>query len=118
MKVIHAYTHGVATVKLIVTVVDESDVSEVMTTLTDQHISLTHISSTGGLLNPGKATLLIGVEERLVPQVMKVIAELAGPRPSFIPYMLEGEPSLAGMTGVEVGGYLSFVLKVDHFEQV
>ncbi len=104
--------------KLIVTIVQERDVSEVMNALTRQRIRVTHVSSTGGLLDPGNATLLIGVDEERVPQVMKMVADLAGPRESVIPYTYEGEPSLSGVAGVVVGGYLSFVLNVDDFEQV
>ncbi len=106
------------TMKLIVTIVDERDVDKVMTALAVQHISVTHVSSTGGLLSPGNSTLLIGVNEESVPQVMKVVADLAAPRQSFIPYTFEGDLSLAGIAEVQVGGFLCFVLNIDHFEQV
>jgi uncharacterized protein YaaQ len=104
--------------KLIVTIVDSTDVDKVMTALTDQHVSVTHISSSGGLFSPGNCTLLIGVEETQVAQVMKMIADLAALRQSFIPYTHGGNTPLAGFTEVQVGGFLSFVLAVDHFEQV
>jgi uncharacterized protein YaaQ len=104
--------------KLIITIVDERDVDKVMTVLTGQHISVTHISSTGGLLSPGNSTLLIGVEEKYVPQVMKVIADLAALRQSFVPYSYAGSITSTGFAEVQVGGFLSFVLDVDHFEQV
>ena len=104
--------------KLIVTVVEERDVYSVLSALTRQHISVTHISSTGSFLDPGNSTLLIGVDEDRVPQVMKVVADVAGPRQTYISLTHEGEPSLAGIAGVVVGSYVSFVLEVDHFEQV
>ena len=104
--------------KLVVTIVDDTDVDKVMTTLTNQHISVTHVSSTGGLLSPGNSTLLIGVDEQHVPQVMRVIANLAAPRQSFIPLNRDGNMSLTGFAEVQVGGFLTFVLDVDHFEQV
>ena len=104
--------------KLIVTIVDATDVDKVMAALTDQHVRVTHISSKGGLLTPGNCTLLIGVDEKQVPQVMKVIADLAALRQSFIPYIHGGNTPLTGFAEVQVGGFLSFVLNVDHFEQV
>jgi|SRR4051794_24817465 len=104
--------------KLIVTIVDTIDVDRVVTTLTDQHISVTRVSSTTGLLNPGNSTLLIGVDEKDVPQVMKIIADLAAVRPHFVPAIYNGNVIPAGFSEVEVGGFLSFVLNVDHFEQV
>ena len=104
--------------KIIVTIVDYKDVDKVMTALTRQHISVTHVSSTGGLFGDGNSTLLIGVDEERVPEAMKVIADLASPRQSFIPYTYQGDPNLTGIAEVQVGGFLSFVLDVDHFEQV
>ncbi len=104
--------------KLIMTVVDDKDADKVMTTLTSQHIGVTCVSSTGGLITPGDSTLLIGVDEEYVPQVMKVIAEFAAPRQSLMPVTHAGDMSLASYIEVPVGGFLSFVLHVEQFEQV
>jgi len=105
-------------VKLIVTIVDATAVDKVMTALTGQHISVTRVSSTSGLLSPGNSTLLIGVDEKYVPQVMKVIADWAALRPHFIPATYDTHIVPTSFTEVQVGGFLSFVLDVDHFEQV
>ena len=104
--------------KLIVAIVDDTDVDKVLTALTGQHIGITRVSSTGDLITPGNSTLLIGVDEKDVPQVMKVIAELAPLRQYVMPYTYGNHPSFADFVEVEVGGFLSFVLDVDHFEQV
>ena len=104
--------------KLIVTIVDATDVDRVMIALTDQHISVTRVSSTSGLLNPGNSTLLIGVDEKDVPQVMKIIADLAALRPHFIAATYNANIVPTSFAEIQVGGFLSFVLNVDHFEQV
>lgn len=105
--------------KLIVSIVDDRDIDQVVTALTEQHIGLTCVSSTGGLLIPGNSTLLIGVDEALVPQVMNMIAELAAPRQSFVPYTFAGATGIiGGFTEVPVGGFQSYVLDIHHFEQV
>jgi uncharacterized protein YaaQ len=104
--------------KLIVTIVDDRDVDQVTTAFTDQHIGVTRVSSTGNLLDPGNSVLLIGVDEKHVSRVMKVIAELAAPRQSVIPHFYAGSIAHTGLTEVQVGGFQSFVLNVDHFEQV
>jgi uncharacterized protein YaaQ len=104
--------------KLIVTTVDNSDVDKVLTALTNQRISVTHISSTGGLLSPGNSTLLIGVDEPQVPQAMKAIADLASLRDSVAAYPHGGVTPVTGYVEVQVGGFTSFVLNIDHFEQV
>ncbi len=104
--------------KLIVAVVDDKDTDRVMTALAGQHIGVTCVSSTGGLIISGNSTLLIGVKEARVPDAMKVIAELAASRRSFVPYTYAVDASLAGLAEVQVGGFQSFVLNVNHFEQV
>jgi uncharacterized protein YaaQ len=105
--------------KLIVTIVEDADADDVMNALTKQHnIRVTRVSSTGVLLIPGNSTLLIGVDEERVAEAMAVIAELAARRPSFVPYAYAGSTPIVGVTEVQAGGFLSYVLDVDHFEQV
>jgi len=103
--------------KLIVAIVDAADVDRVMIALTDQHIPVTHVSSTSSFFNPGNGTLLMGVDEETVPQVMKLISDLAVPHPHFIPATYNGTVIPTSFAEIQVGGFLSFVLNVDHFEQ-
>ncbi|MEO8392092.1 MAG: cyclic-di-AMP receptor [Chloroflexota bacterium] len=104
--------------KLIVTIVDAADVDRVMAALTDQHIRFTHVSSTVSFLNPGNSTLLIGVDEKDVPQAMKIIADLASLRTNYIPATYNATVIPSSFAEVEAGGFQSFVLNVVHFEQV
>jgi uncharacterized protein YaaQ len=105
--------------KLIVTIVEDSDADDVMNALIKQHnIRVTRVSSTGGLIIPGSSTLLIGVDERQVPDAMNVIADKASRHPSFVPYAYAGSAPIVGVTEIQAGGFLSFVLDVEHFEQV
>jgi uncharacterized protein YaaQ len=104
--------------KMIVTIVDDQDANRVMAALAERHIGVTCVSSTGGLIIPGSSTLLIGVDDLRVPQVMKIIAELASLRESHVPLSYTGDISLASYVEVHVGGFLSYVLDVDQFEQV
>ncbi|HVU14387.1 MAG TPA: cyclic-di-AMP receptor [Phototrophicaceae bacterium] len=112
--------------KLIMTIVEKLDVSPLMSALTQQQIRVTHVSSTGGFLDPGKSTLLIGVDDARVSQVMRIVADLAGPHETFLPephetvgsYANYEAPSLTGTTGFIVGSFTAFVLNVAQFEQV
>ena len=104
--------------KLVVTIIDDQDVDKVMSALTHQHIGVTCVSSTGGLLSPGSSTLLIGVDEEQVQQVTKVISDLAALRQTLVPVSHTGGMSFTGLIEVQVGGFMSFVLDIDHFEQV
>ncbi len=104
--------------KLVVTIIDDQDVDKVIGALTSQHIGVTRVSSTGGLLSPGSSTLLIGVDEAQVPQVMKVIAEMAALRQAVASYAYNSSIPIASLVEIEVGGFTSFVLDINHFEQI
>ncbi|MBI1280766.1 MAG: hypothetical protein GC179_21760 [Anaerolineaceae bacterium] len=104
--------------KLIVTILDDQDVDKVMNALTSQRIGVTRVSSTGGLLSPGSSTLLIGVDEVYIPLVTKIISELAATRQAVASYAYNSSIPLASLVEIEVGGFMSFVLNIDHFEQV
>ncbi len=105
--------------KLIITVVDNQDVDKLVTALTDQHYGVTRINSTGGLLSPGSSTLLIGLDDEQVQPVMEVITRIASPHPGFFPDV-HTPPSILPTTFMEVmvGGFRSFVLDIESFEQV
>ena len=104
--------------KLVVTIIDDQDVDKVISALTSQHIGVTRVSSTGGLLSPGSSTLLIGVDEALVPQAMKVISDLAAQRQAVASYAYNSSIPLASLVEIQVGGFTSFVLDIHHFEQI
>lgn len=104
--------------KLIVAIVDNQDADKVIGALTGQRIGVTRVSSTGGLIGPGNSTLLIGVEEARLDQAKKIVSEMAAVRTSFAPYAQAGVIPGASYIEVEVGGFITFVLDIDHFEQV
>lgn len=104
--------------KLIVTTVDNVDVDKVLKALTDQRIKVTHVSSSGGFLRPGNSTLLMGVDDQQVEQATKLITDMASTRNSVAAYPHGGIAPVTGYVEVQVGGFMSFVLNVDHFEQV
>ena len=104
--------------KLIIAVVDDQDVDKLMSALTEQQVGVTRVSSTGGLITPGNSTLIIGLDESKVEPVMKTVTEIASPHPSIVPYAHAGNMPLTSFIEVEVGGFMSFVLDIDHFEQV
>ena len=71
-------------------------------------------------LRAGNTTILVGVEESLVPAAIEVIKEHSRSRQAIVPT----SPDLAfsGMmaaipTEVTVGGATIFVVDVDHFER-
>lgn len=59
--------------KLILAIVSADAVDPVSRALVEQKYSVTHISSVGGFLRRGSSTLVVGVEE---PRVQNVLATL------------------------------------------
>ncbi len=102
--------------KLIVAIVQDQDSPSLVQDLTDKEFRVTKLASTGGFLKAGNTTLLIGVEDDVVEDVIKVIEEncktreittslltVTMPGDTYIPYPLE----------VKVGGAAVFVLDVE-----
>ena len=106
--------------KLIVAIINNDDCPGVLSGLTEKGFGATKLSTSGGFLRAGNATLLIGTEEEKVDEVISVINEfsrkrtqLVSPSPSF---MAEGFISRA--VEVTVGGATVFVLDVEQFHKM
>jgi uncharacterized protein YaaQ len=106
--------------QLIVIILDDQDADKVISAVIDRGFRVTRVSSTGGLVSPGSSTLFIGVNNEDVAHINELISPIAMKRPGVVPYAYAnpGNASVASFMEVEVGGFLSFVLDVDHFEQV
>lgn len=63
--------------KLIVAIVHDTATETVSQALTSANFRVTHIASTGGFLRRGHSTLLIGLEDHLVEDALKLIREKA-----------------------------------------
>ena len=59
--------------KLLVTIVQNDDVSALMEEIVKSGHSATKLSSTGGLLRSGNTTLLIGVQDEDLEEMMDII---------------------------------------------
>jgi len=81
----------------------------------------TMVSTTGGFLREGNSTVLIGVEDELVPTVLDLIKENCHTRKQFVnplpPIMEPGELYMPSPIEVQVGGATVFVLDVERFER-
>jgi uncharacterized protein YaaQ len=104
--------------KLVVAIVDDQDADKVMAALSSQRLGVTRVSNTGSLLSSGNSTLLSGVSEEQVPAVMKIVTDLASVRQEVVSYAANSSIPLPSLAEVQVGGFMSFVLDIDHFEQI
>jgi len=108
--------------KLVFAIVHDEDGPKVMDELNKKGFSVTKLCSTGGFLKAGNTTLLVGVDEEKLEEVIDIIKKRSKSRKQvinsgmtpngmggmFIPYPVE----------VVVGGATIFVLDVERFEKV
>ncbi len=65
--------------KLILAIIRDDYAADVLAALTEEGLSATRISSTGGFWRRGYATLMIGVEDPVVDRTLDIINANAGP---------------------------------------
>ena len=108
--------------KLIIAVVQGEDAQRTVQALGDKGISSTRISSSGGFLQQGNVTLLIGAHESQVEVALEVIRENCKERSRYLtPGTTLAEPGemfLAYPVDVQVGGATVWVVPVDSFEKI
>ena len=98
--------------KLVITVVEDNDVAFLMEALVDNGFQATKLASTGGFLLQGNTTLLIGVQDDRLEQVLEIIRSTCAPRKKIIPQL----PTAIGVPiEIEAGGAIVFVVDVAQF---
>ena len=102
--------------KLIIRIVKDQDASALIEKKKKKDYRITKLSSSGGFLKAGNTTLLAGVEDEEVDEVLSIIEEncktrelttslltVTMPGDTYIPYPLE----------VQIGGATVFILDVE-----
>jgi uncharacterized protein YaaQ len=109
-------------VKLIVAVVHNEDARAMIDVLLKHEYRATWLHSSGGFLKQSNATILVGVEDDKVNDVVTLVRENCHTRTQTVspipPIMEPGEFFMPYPLEVEVGGAVVFVLPVDHFERI
>lgn len=106
--------------KLIIAIVSHDDSNVVTHNLSKNGFSSTKLSTTGGFLRTGNATVLIGVEDEKVQAAIDVIRDCCHSRKQMIPTTDGTSYSYMPTLPVEVtvGGATVFVVDVDRFERL
>lgn len=106
--------------KMITAIVNKRDAGEVCDSLTEAKITFTKMSTTGGFLKAGNTTLLVGVEEERVDEVMEIIKKHCAQRMEPLPAVVNTSVPMYGyyQTEVLVGGATVFVTNVERFEKM
>ena len=104
--------------RLVIAVIHTKDADPCVEALNNGGFACTRLASFGGFLDRDNVTLLIGVEEDHVDEVIELIRSRAKPRNE----RLEAAPLLAPigamatpLVDVEVGGATIFVIDVERF---
>ena len=107
--------------KLIVSIVHSDDAETLTRVLEQKRHRCTMISTTGGFLREGNATILVGTEAEQVEEVLGIIRENCHARTQLVsplPLVAEaGEFYIPRPVEVQVGGATVFVLDVEHSEK-
>ena len=103
-------------------VVQGEDAGQTVSALSGAGFSVTKLASSGGFLQQGNQTLMIGIENDKVEQVVSLIRENCRERSRYLtpmPPMVEpGEFFMPYPVEVQVGGATVFVLNVESFEKL
>jgi uncharacterized protein YaaQ len=108
--------------KLVVMIVSDQDADRLMNRLVEEGLPATKIGSSGGFLRRGNATILSGVADEQVDDVVALVDDLCHARKEYVPvqtlpFLGEGTFS-AEPVEVRVGGAIVFVVPVDRFERI
>jgi uncharacterized protein YaaQ len=107
--------------KLVIIIASDADADRLMRTLIQQGYPATKVSSTGGFLHRGSATILSGVEAEEVEAVVAMVRAECHARNEYVPVQtlpfLGEAAALSEPVEVRVGGAIVFVVNVERFEK-
>lgn len=108
--------------KLIFAVIQGKDVENLLMALREAGYRSTQINSAGGFLRENNVTVLIGVDDLEVPDIVRIIKQNCYSRTQYVnpllPIMEPGEFYMPDPVEVQIGGAMVFVLDVQRYESI
>jgi uncharacterized protein YaaQ len=108
--------------KLVVAIVNKEDAGVLVDALLEREHRATRLHSSGGFLKQSNATVIVGVEDDRVEEVLDLVRDNCHARTQIVnpmpPIMEPGEFFMPYPLEVEVGGATVFVLPVERFERL
>lgn len=103
--------------KLVFAIVSNDDSSNVISALMKNNYSATKLSSTGGFLRAGNATIITGVDDEKVEEVIEIIGSESKKRTEMVPTTASYDTGRFSSFPVEVqvGGATIFVVNIEQF---
>jgi uncharacterized protein YaaQ len=107
--------------KLVIAIINSQDSHQLLDSLMEQGHRATLISTTGGFLREGNATVFVGTQDEDLEGVLEAIRHNCHTRSKYVnplpPVMEPGEMYLPNPVEVEVGGATVFVMDVARMEK-
>ena len=107
--------------KLVIGIVNNDDAGDLIAEITQESFQATKLSTSGGFLKMGNVTVLVGVEDERVDEVIEIFKNCCSRRTQMIsttpPFLGEGFISAAPVE-VTIGGATLFVVDVDKFMKI
>ncbi len=106
--------------KLLVVITADGDADSLIQKLVERGYPATKVSSTGGFLRRGNATILSGIDADDVENVVHIIRNVCKARTEFLPAQALPFPESifpAEPVEVRMGGAIVFVIPVERFEK-
>ncbi len=108
--------------KLIMAIVHSEDAGGLVDALVEKEYRATRINTAGGFLKESNATILVGVEDNQVEDVLAIMRTCCQSRTQYVnpmpPIMEPGEFYMPYPVEVQVGGATVFVLDVARYERL
>ena len=104
---------------LMLAVVQEQDRDEATRTLEGLNVPVVYLFSAGGFLGRRNATLLIGLQDGMEENAVRILQETYKQHIEYLTLPLEGSPlPMPTPVPVTVGGATIFALPVELFEEI
>ena len=106
--------------KLLIAIINSDDSHNVIGEITKAGFYATKLSTTGGFLRTGNLTLLMGVDDDKVDEVLDILRENCRKREEITPVIPSYDTGVMNAIPVKitVGGATVFVLDVDQFHKM
>jgi len=105
--------------KLVLAIVNHDDAHNVIRNLTQGGFPVTKLATTGGFLQVGNVTLIMGVSEDKLDDAINIIKQSSTSRQQILPTPAETDAGFFSTLpiNVKVGGATVFVMDIDAFHK-
>lgn len=104
--------------KLVLAIVQDQDATVLIDSVTEKNFRVTKLATSGGFLKAGNTTLLMGVEDERLEELLSILEKNCSEREvttSLLAMSIPGDTYIPEPINVKVGGATIFVLDVAQY---